>query len=268
VLLVVLCIACVILLGVVRKETDAEFAFASMALLPVLAISWAGGMWPGLSMSLLAASMWAISDALSDQHFSSGYIPWLNAAVRLFTYGLVVALVTKIRTQLDSEREQASTDALTGLHYRRALMDWGLSETRRANRYGNAVTIVFLDLDHFKALNDTRGHLVGDAALKATAQALKEATRSSDFVARLGGDEFVVVLPQADYPSAVTAGQKIFDTVGKAMAAFPPAGASVGVAWFACAESSFEGMLQSADALMYSAKSTGRNNLVFKRHPK
>lgn len=263
-LLILLCFASVILLGDVRTATDAELAFASLALIPVLAIAWVGGLWPGLCMATMAATMWAISDISSGRLFSAYWIPWLNAVVRLFTYALVVMLVTRIRTQLINVRALATTDALTGLKNRRSMMEWGISETQRANRYGNAMTVVYFDLDAFKVINDTHGHTRGDAALKATASAIKDSTRESDFVARLGGDEFVIIFPQLDYVSAIAASEKVFAKVSLALKEFPPSGASMGMAWFEKAASSFESMLQCADALMYSAKSAGRSNLVFR----
>ena len=263
-LLVLLCFTSVILLGEVRTATDAELAFASLALIPVLAIAWVGGLWPGLCMATMAATMWAISDISSGRSFSANWIPWLNAVVRLFTYALVVMLVNRIRTQLMSERALATTDALTGLKNRRSLMAWGISETQRAVRYGNAMTVVFLDLDGFKALNDTCGHDKGDAALKYTASAIRDSTRASDFVARLGGDEFVIVFPQLDCAAAVAASEKVFAKVSLALNDFPPTGASMGMAWFERAGPSFETMIQCSDALMYSAKSAGRNCLVYR----
>jgi diguanylate cyclase (GGDEF)-like protein len=263
-LLILLCFASVILLGEVRTATDAELAFASLALIPVLAIAWVGGLWPGLCMATMAATMWAISDISSGRPFSANWIPWLNAVVRLFTYALVVMLVTRIRTQLINERALATTDALTGLKNRRSLMAWGISETQRAVRYGNAMTVAYLDLDAFKVLNDTQGHTQGDAALKATASAIKDSTRESDFVARLGGDEFVIIFPQLDCVSAVAASEKVFAMVSLALKDFPPTGASMGMAWFEQAGPSFETMLQCSDALMYSAKSAGRNSLVYR----
>ena len=266
-LLIFLCVAAVVLLGEVRTATDAELAFASLALIPILAIAWVGGLWLGLFIATIAATMWAISDLSSGRLFSSEWIPWLNAVVRLFTYALVVILVTRIRTQLGNERAIATTDALTGLKNRRSLMAWGISETQRANRYGNAMTVAFLDLDAFKTLNDTYGHEKGDAALKATANAIQESTRESDFVARLGGDEFVFIFPQLDCVSAVAATEKVFAMVSLALKDFPPSGVSMGMAWFEQAGPTFESMLQCADALMYSAKAAGRNNLVYHCYP-
>jgi diguanylate cyclase (GGDEF)-like protein len=83
-------------------------------------------------------------------------------------------------------------------------------------------------------------------------------------VARLGGDEFVIIFPQLDCAAAVAATEKVFAMVSLALKDFPPAGVSMGMAWFEKAGPSFESMLQCADALMYSAKAAGKNNLVFR----
>ncbi len=249
------------LLGVLRLETDAEFAFASLALLPVLAIAWIGGKWNGLSIAFLAAVMWSVSDIASERQFGAPWIPWANALTRLMTYSIVALLVAQVRLLFEREHEFATSDALTQLQNRRAFLEAGAFEVDRAKRYGHPQAVVFLDLDDFKQLNDTKGHDAGDAALRATAHALRGALRSSDRVARLGGDEFAVLLPEIGYDAAVEAGRKISIAVNNALRDFPPVKGSIGIAWFGDAQRTFPELLKAADELMYEVKAGGKGDM-------
>jgi len=260
-----LCLCAIAALGAIRHATDAEYAFASMALLPVLVLAWMGGRGPGLLLAALSALMWLATDLSSDRSFSASWVPWLNSAVRLLTYGLVVLLVSQVRLQFDREKEYATRDALTGLRNRREFYRAGTSEMARAGRYGKHIAVILLDLDNFKALNDTQGHDHGDMALKATAQALVAATRDSDLVARIGGDEFVVMLPEIGFDAAAAAGRKVFAAVTHALDAHPPTRASVGVAWFEVADRGFSDLLKTADELMYSVKANGKNDVAIQQ---
>jgi diguanylate cyclase (GGDEF)-like protein len=259
------CLAALFLLGLLRVATDAEFTFSSLAILPVLAIAWIGGRASGLFVASLATAMWIAADILSDRQFGSQWIPWTNAAMRLMTYGLVALLVAQVRLLFEREHLHATHDALTGLKNRRAFLEAGDSEVERAMRYPHAMAVIFLDLDDFKQLNDSRGHAAGDMALQATAKALLAALRSSDRVARLGGDEFGILLPETEYAAALEAARKISTAANAALDAFPPVRISTGMAWFESADRSFSDMLKSADDLMYEVKASGKHDMCSRR---
>lgn len=181
------------------------------------------------------------------------------------TYSLVALLAAQARLQFERERQNATQDALTGLQNRRAFLEIGASEVERSKRYAHPLAVVFLDLDDFKQLNDTKGHDAGDVALRATAGALLGALRSVDRVARLGGDEFAVLLPEIRYDAAVEAGRKISIAVNNALGDFPPVRASIGVAWFEEVDRAFPAMLKAADELMYEAKESGKHDTRLRR---
>ena len=212
-------------------------------------------------MAVLAAAIWAVSDIASARQFSAEWIPWANAVTRLMTYSLVAFLAAQLRQQFEREHQHATRDALTGLSNRRAFFEAGNAEIERSKRYGHPLTVIFLDLDDFKQINDTRGHDAGDAALQATARALLGTMRSSDQVARLGGDEFAVLLPESGYDAAVEAGRKIFLSANAALADFPPVKGSVGIAWFEESNRLFPDMVKAADELMYEVKESGKNDV-------
>ncbi len=255
------CIGAIVFLGAVRTATDAEFAFASIALLPVLVIAWMESRGKAVFVAFVAAAVWTVGDIASERQFSAVWIPWANAVTRLMTYGFVAILASQVRLQFAREHEYATRDALTGLQNRRVFLEAGGYEVERSKRYKLPLTVIFLDLDDFKQLNDSRGHGVGDSALKAVSRALLDTLRSSDRVARLGGDEFAALLPEIGYEAAVDAGRKLSVAVNHALRGFQPAQVSVGVAWFADIDRSFLQMLQAADDLMYEVKQSGKGEM-------
>jgi diguanylate cyclase (GGDEF)-like protein len=248
-------------LGLLRTSTDAEYAFASAAILPVILVAWLGGRREGLIMAILAAGMWVGADLLAHRQFSANWVPMVNGLTRLGTYVLIAYLTSKLKELLLHEQEMASQDALTGLLNRRAFFAEGEAEVDRSRRYGHGLAVAFLDLDDFKQLNDRQGHQTGDQALKAVSKALREAMRSTDRIARLGGDEFAVLLPEINYSAAAEAGQKIGTAIDMAMRPFPPVGVSVGVVWFDQVRDNFPAMLNAADDLMYEIKQHGKHGV-------
>lgn len=259
------CLGVISVLAILQVVTEAEFAFASLELLPVLVISWVGGKKNGLIIASLAVTIWAISDVASEREHGAQWIMWANAVTRLMTYSVVALLSAQLRQQFCKEHQQATRDSLTGLLNRRAFLDAGDSEVERLKRYGHPLAVIFLDLDNFKQINDTFGHAAGDTALQATAEALLGTLRSSDTVARLGGDEFAVLLPETGFDAAVEAGRKIHMAVNKALEAFPAVKGSLGVAWFEDADCLFSVMLRAADELMYEVKQSGKNEMRSRR---
>lgn len=254
-------VAAITALGLLRTTTDAEYAFASAAIIPVMVLVWIGGRRDGLIFSLLAAAMWVCTDLLAGRQFSADWIPVVNGLTRLATYGLVAHLTAQVRTLLARSQEMASHDVLTGLLNRRAFFEMGNAEISRSRRYGHSLAVAFLDLDNFKNLNDKQGHDAGDRALKAVATALRGILRTTDQVARMGGDEFAILLPELGYNAAADTGGKIAAAVDVAMKPFPPVSASVGVAWFENADNDFPTMLRAADELMYEIKLNGKHGV-------
>ncbi len=252
-------VSVILALGAIRVATAAEFAFASLGLLPVLLIAWIAGRVSGMAFAGLAAATWLIGDIVSERDYSSDWIPWANGLTRFAAYGIVVVLADQVRVQLLREHERAIRDQLTGLLNRHALGEIGSREVDRSRRYAHPLAVAFIDLDNFKKLNDCEGHGSGDAALRATAAALQATSRSTDILARWGGDEFVLLLPELDADAAALAGQRVSDALRRALRGFPGVSASVGVAWFEAADRPFAEMLHAADAVMYLAKQAGKD---------
>ncbi|RFC34053.1 MAG: diguanylate cyclase (GGDEF) domain-containing protein [Candidatus Nitrotoga sp. SPKER] len=263
----VICVSVFFLIIKFRIATYAEFDFASLAVLPVLVITWISGKKNGLIMAVLASTISLVGDIASERQYSFQWIPWVNALTHLMTYSLVALLANQVRLQFEREHERATRDALTGLHNRRAFLEAGTLEVERTKRYAHPLAVIILDLDDFKQLNDTKGHEAGDAALRATAIALRSISRSSDRVARLGGDEFAVLLLEIGYEAAIEAGRKISTAVDTALHGFPPVKGSIGIAWFGEADRPFPAMLKAADELMYEVKKNGKGNVRSRHFP-
>jgi len=160
----------------------------------------------------------------------------------------------------------ALTDALTGLANRRAFQEALEAEVARVDRHGRPASLLFLDLDHFKAVNDTHGHAVGDEVLEGFAQVLKQGCRKGDLGARIGGEEFAVLLPAtARVPASLMA-----ERVRRVVEARPlgrtvrvPVTVSIGLATTEDLPQppSAEELLRRADAALYRAKAEGRNRV-------
>lgn len=169
--------------------------------------------------------------------------------------------------QADNDRLEAllQTDPLTQLVNRRALKTRLLAEMERVRRYDAPLAMLLLDLDHFKKINDTYGHLVGDEVLTGVGSLLQRTARSIDTVARYGGEEFVVVLPETSWQGAVAFAERIRDKL--ASHRFQIAGtqqiqvtASIGVATYPWPQlESAEDLFRAADSALYRAKGRGRN---------
>jgi diguanylate cyclase (GGDEF)-like protein/PAS domain S-box-containing protein len=196
---------------------------------------------------------------------------WLSVNSRplrhddLLPYGMVCSFsdVTERRRTERQLNYQATHDSLTGLANRPVFIENLRQTLEHARRGGSRVGVLFIDLDRFKVVNDTQGHLVGDEVLIAVARRLQQATRSVDTVARLSGDEFVVLCPDlADIESAGRRAGEIADVIAEPIPVSSGRDvvitASVGVS---CVESGLadpEAMLRDADVAMYTAKERGR----------
>jgi diguanylate cyclase (GGDEF)-like protein len=138
-------------------------------------------------------------------------------------------------------------------------------EAERSARYERALSVVMLDIDHFKNYNDSYGHLAGDAALEAVAQVIADGCRSSDVAGRYGGEEFAVILPETEHEGACTFAEKIRASIENArFADADRAGltASLGVATYPADGQTATELLQTADTRLYRAKAVGRNRVV------
>jgi diguanylate cyclase (GGDEF)-like protein len=166
----------------------------------------------------------------------------------------------------DETRRLSLTDGLTGLWNRRQFELRAAQELERAARFGERFSVVLVDLDDFKAVNDRYGHLVGDAVLIETARRLVTHTRDVDTVARYGGEEFVLLLPQTDSFGAMNVADKVREELARApidTEAGPiTITLSAGVAYHPQHGEGMDSLLSAADTALYAAKASGKNQVV------
>lgn len=183
---------------------------------------------------------------------------------------LLLEKVADLQLDVENYRDQSMLDPLTNIGNRRAFQERLTNEFSRAQRYQEWVSLLYVDLDHFKRINDQYGHPAGDAVLVETAGRIKDSLRASDFVGRVGGEEFVVIAPYSDEQKGLVLGEKIQTAIaGKKIAAKGieslAVTASVGVAAYSPVLNgavTLEEMTQRADQALYQAKQEGRNRVV------
>jgi diguanylate cyclase (GGDEF)-like protein len=167
----------------------------------------------------------------------------------------------------DTLRQQSLRDPLTGLYNRRFLEEYLVHERLRATRKNRPLSVIMLDIDHFKRVNDTFGHDAGDAVLRRMGLVLQGHVRGSDIACRIGGEEFALLLPEASLVIAYQRAERILDTVrhmqikhrGQTLGAIT---VSLGVAAFPKHGDTPEALIRAADQALYQAKQGGRNKLA------
>ncbi|MGH8173451.1 MAG: sensor domain-containing diguanylate cyclase, partial [Rhodanobacteraceae bacterium] len=221
-------------------------------------VGWA----PLLAMTVLGsaqlygvAASWTWSDNVS---LATGAFEALVLSLGLADRSLA------LRHDRDKARRLADIDALTGLYNRRAWTEQMLAAQTDLQRAGQAFSVLFLDLDQFKELNDRLGHEAGDAALRTLASVMREELREQDIIGRYGGEEFVVALPGADRTHASRVAERIRLRLDELAAADPSKAmrtVSIGAATLLAGEGTTR-LLKRADDAMYAAKAAGRNKVV------
>ncbi|MEK6748816.1 MAG: EAL domain-containing protein [Pseudomonadota bacterium] len=215
---------------------------------------WTGEIWNKRKNGELYPEWLAISAIRDDKNHITNYV------------GIFSDITVRKRAQQEIER-MAHHDALTDLPNRNLLRDRFEQAAAHAAREGGKVALMFLDLDHFKHVNDTYGHQVGDELLKTVAQRLSHCVRQTDTLSRQGGDEFLIVMPRVDDAAkAATVAKKIVAQIGRPITIDRHTiniSASIGIGVYPDDGDNFEDLVKSADAAMYHAKQSGRNRYQF-----
>jgi two-component system cell cycle response regulator len=239
----------------------------------------------GVSDDALAKALVEDDDAIVDMdgppavtapiHFGAAKVGTLALASQSSSHpgdGVLVKTIARelggalrMATLVEESRFMARIDPLTGLLNRRAFLEWGTREANRSARYDDPFCVLLLDVDHFKLINDRRGHAAGDAVLCALSRVLASSVRSCDVVARWGGEEFVIAVPSTPRQGAVRLADRIREAVAEddifdSSQNRVQVTASFGVAQLEGGES-LEHLVDRADRAMYAAKTAGRNRV-------
>lgn len=217
--------------------------------------------------------MWILID--TDEEVGNVLKVTLIATAITITLGIILfilffRLVTGIEDELTKHQQAlrriATNDGLTGIYNRRSFDALIAKEFERAERYGRELSLLIIDIDHFKQVNDTFGHVAGDDVLKELAGRLSSQLRSNDYLARYGGEEFVIILPEAPTKMAHLFAERIREDAGERE--YQVGGdltteitLSIGVSSFPAPAVTLKELIHYADSALYEAKETGRNRV-------
>jgi diguanylate cyclase (GGDEF)-like protein len=229
-------------------------------MLPLYRMRSKGLLWSVVSLAIVLSAAGYLLDPPADV--------WDGVIDRLFSVLVILTVAVGMSKVAQSERRlllESMTDPLTGLLNRRRFTDLSNREEARSRRHGLPFSVLMIDIDHFKRINDEHGHPVGDQAIKALADICTGASRPHDILARYGGEEFVMTLPQTREDGARVVAERIRSRVeasslatGTAMVRFT---VSIGVSSYA-KDMAFQQVIERADQALYEAKRGGRNRIV------
>jgi diguanylate cyclase (GGDEF)-like protein len=250
-------------IGVIRWVSGPEVAFSAFFLVPIIISTWCAGRWIGILISVISIMIWLAADMMVLSEFSNPAIPFINEILRSVVFLFVVLLIADLKASLAEQAEIARRDPLTGIANRSAFIESAEMEVKKAKRFNHSVSILYIDIDHFKAVNDRFGHHSGDMLLKTVGRSITDNIRAIDLAGRLGGDEFALLLPNTDTKGLGTIAHKLVRILRREMQLRGwPATFSVGAATFREVEIDIHGMINKADILMYIAKERGRDRVV------
>lgn len=182
-----------------------------------------------------------------------------------FAQTIMLIVITGHRLQMDLQ-QQATRDPLTNLFNRRALATLAERDVARSNRRGTLISVLMIDTDHFRKINDAYGHAAGDAVLIAIARQIQTSLRTEDVPARFGGEKFLVMLPDTSLKHACEVAERIRIAVSNIALSVLPEGhrftVSIGVAERRGVQQSFDELVEMADQALYQAKKNGRNKVI------
>lgn len=241
-------------IGWLDFSSGVYLSFALFYLVPIGFVTSYAGRSAGVLTAVACTAVGLIGDVYQDQ---AGFLPAWNAAMRLGVYVVVILVLSRLRESHQRERDLARTDPLTGVANYRWFGEEAKREMYSSRRYGGPLSLAYIDLDGFKAVNDEHGHGAGDAVLRVVADTLSGSLRPTDLVARLGGDEFVVLMPHTDRASAELALDRVMNRL-EVNPASMGVGFSLGVIELHNAVGSIDDLLAMADEKMYAAKAAKR----------
>ena len=238
--------------------------FPFLYLLPIALVTWFAGRQAGLIATAASTLAWLLSHSAAGLFSAQPAIHYWHVTVGTGLYGSVAFLLSALK----SEKALARTDPLTGAVNRRFFYEVVQRELDRAQRYPHPLTMAYLDLDNFKAINDRFGHPTGDQVLRTVVATAHQQLRRTDVMARLNGDEFAFLLLETDQPAAHSAVTKIQAALLQAMQQHAwPVTFSTGVLTCLAPPPTVDQLIQLVDEVMYAVKTGGKNAIQYALFP-
>jgi diguanylate cyclase (GGDEF)-like protein len=257
-------LALLVLIGALDYLLVPTLSLGLFYLIPISIAAWFSGRRIGIGFSLLSGAVAGLEDIFSLQG-AQNPLPILlwEITSRLAFFLVVALLVAALRGALDRERVLARTDYLTGLANARSFFESASVELDRSRRYQRPISVMYIDLDNFKRINDERGHVAGDEVLRLTGKALRQHLRSTDLLGRLGGDEFAILMPETGLDGAGSAAAKVRTALREELGREGwSLTISVGVLTCEKAPASVEQLIGQVDGLMYAVKRSGKDGIL------
>lgn len=199
----------VLVIGSIDTLTSYDISVSVLYLLPIALIAWFEGGVPAAIISIFSAITWAVSDLASGHIYSSVAAPIWNSLVVLAMFFTVTFSLVTFKKLMQKEREHAHTDDLTGTANYEFFCERARMEIRKSALHRRPLTLVAIDLENLRHVNDVYGHVAGDYLLHEAAQIMKSTLRSTDIIGRLGGARFAVLMPEAGTKNAADIINKI-----------------------------------------------------------
>tara|TARA_R110002153_G_scaffold110189_1_gene251131 strand:- start:6692 stop:7615 length:924 start_codon:yes stop_codon:yes gene_type:complete len=217
-----------------------------------------------IQLALLDGKNNRISIIVNAKMDDQGHIYWslFNATKRDKLYEELIETRNKLEAQAKILQSMSATDELTGLMNRREINLRAPELLNQAKRYVHTVALLMIDIDHFKEINDSYGHLEGDRVLKELGLRLKTFGRQTDLIARFGGEEFIMLLPDTDATDARLFAERLHKLMSEIHVNSAPVTVSIGIT-MSDGSHSLEDLTKQADTALYKAKSNGRNRTEF-----
>jgi diguanylate cyclase (GGDEF)-like protein len=259
-----LALALVVALGLLDQLETHYLSLLIFYLIPIGLATWFIGQRAGfviLGMSLFA---WISDDIVSSYSYLRPVVPYWDIASKAIFCVFFIRLLYVLKISLKREKDFARIDYLTGVANRRHFFELSVREISRGNRYNRPTTLAYLDLDNFKAINDTFGHKAGDKLLTVVAETIESGIRVSDIAARVGGDEFTVLFPETGAVASKIVVERVQRNIQEAMEQYKwPVTLSIGVVTCSRKTCSFDALMSLADSVMYAAKKVGKNAIRY-----
>ena len=248
--------------GIVDYLTGNEISLSLFYLIPISLCAWYANQNLGLSISILSTISWFSAEFAAGRYYSHPIMYIWNTLIRFGFFIIVTYLISELHKTQKSIQAFAQTDYMTGAINSRYFHELLAFELNRAQRYKRPFTLVYLDLDNFKQVNDKFGHYEGDQLLRLLTDGLKRQLRNTDIVSRLGGDEFAILFPETSQQEAEAIMTKLHNHFTKQFRQkYPLVTFSAGAVTYTAAPNSIAETIKIADDLMYSVKNSTKNGI-------